>query len=442
VLAADPGDAVRSAFMTQAGERAVKRLRDLGEHAVAGDEHQRVVERRLGIDELFGLLRAVHARELACEDLEVAVSGAGGREPAGLDLDRAHRLDRLSHQAAVCVAPAEHELQDHGIQQIPALVREDLLSLCRAHADEAPLLEPPDRLADHLAAASEPRFELGLARKPVELRRTAVDDLVQQRERDLAIPACHWSAIESAGARTVNGRAGKPVSVARALTGTARLHSVGFVSCPPQIRVVTAAGSPLLLDGVARTIRQDSGFRLVAELVDGPAALDAIREHRPDVAVLEIELPELDGRRVLEAVIRDELPTRVLLLAGDAPPETAFEAVATGARGYLSKRTTADELRNAVRRAAHGDTVLCSEAQSSLADEVRLRHRDDPGLLTARQLEIVRLMAAGRTMPDIARALQVERSTVRTHVDLLYARLGVAERAQAVGEAVRRGLID
>lgn len=209
-----------------------------------------------------------------------------------------------------------------------------------------------------------------------------------------------------------------------------------------QIRVVTGVGSPLLLDAVARSIRQDSGFRLVAERVDGQAALAAIREHRPDVAVLELGMPELDGRRVLAAVNRNEVPTRVLLLAGDAPPETAFEAVAMGARGYLSKRTTADELRSAVRRAARGDTVLCSEAQSSVADEVRLRHRDDPGLLTARQLQIVRMMAAGRTMPDIARELQVELSTVRTHVELLYARLGVAERAQAVAEAMRRGLID
>jgi two-component system, NarL family, nitrate/nitrite response regulator NarL len=232
------------------------------------------------------------------------------------------------------------------------------------------------------------------------------------------------------------------VSVARALTGRCHRHSVTRVQSASQIRVVTAVGSPLLLDGVARSLRQDSSFQLIAERADGPDALDAIRELRPDVAVLEVEMPILDGRRVLEAVIRDELPTRVLLLAGDVPQETAFEVIAMGARGYLSKRTTADELRNAVRRAARGDTVLCSEAQSSVADEVRLRHRDDPGLLTSRQLQIVRMMAAGRTMPDIARALQVELSTVRTHVELLYARLGVSERAQAVAEAMRRGLID
>jgi two-component system nitrate/nitrite response regulator NarL len=211
---------------------------------------------------------------------------------------------------------------------------------------------------------------------------------------------------------------------------------------PSQIRVVTAVGSPLLLDGVGRSIRQDSTLRLVAERADGPAALAAIRELRPDVAVIEVEMPVLDGRAVLESVIRNDLPTRVLLLAGDARPETAFEVVAIGARGYLSKRTTADELRSAVRRAARGDTVLCSEAQSSLANEVRLRHHEDQGLLTPRQLQIVRLMAAGRSMPDIARDLQVELSTVKSHVELLYARLGVSERAQAVAEAMRRGLID
>lgn len=226
------------------------------------------------------------------------------------------------------------------------------------------------------------------------------------------------------------------------LTGRSRLPSVRCVPYPAQIRVVTAVGSPLLLDGVARSIRQDSGLRLVAERADGAAALEAIRELQPDVAVVEVEMPALDGRRVLESVIRNELPTRVLLLAGDVPRETAFEVVARGAGGYLSKRTTPDELRSAVRRAAHGDTVLCSEAQSSVAGEVRLRHRDDQGLLTSRQLEIVRMMAAGRSMPDMACELHIELSTVRTHVEQLYARLGVNERAQAVAEAFRRGLID
>jgi two-component system nitrate/nitrite response regulator NarL len=214
------------------------------------------------------------------------------------------------------------------------------------------------------------------------------------------------------------------------------------VATTAQIRVVTAVASPLLLDGVARSIRQDSGLRLVAERADGPAALEAIREHRPEVAVVEVEMPTLDGRRVLDSVIRNDLPTRVLLLAGDVPPEIAFEVVARGAGGYLSKRTTADELRSAVRRAAGGDTVLCPEAQSTVANELRLRHHDDQGLLTPRQLEILRMMAAGRSLPDIARELQVELSTVRTHVEQLYARLGVKERAQAVAEAFRRGLID
>jgi two-component system nitrate/nitrite response regulator NarL len=401
-----------------------------------------VVERRLCVDEAFRLRCFVHTRQLTGENVEVAVSSSSRGESSGIDLDHADRLDRLPQQASVEVAAAQHEREHRGIEQIPTVVRENLLSLGCAHSDEASFLEPPDRFADHLPAASESIRDHGFARKPLVLRRPSVDDLPQQGLRDVEIPASHCSAIESASLWTGNAEAGRPLSGVTALKSRLRLHSVRIVPHPSQIRVMTAVGSPLLLDGVARSIRQDSSLRLVAERADGPTALDAIRELRPDVALLEVDMPILDGRRVLEAVIRNELPTRVLFLAGDVRPETAFEVVAMGARGYLSRRTTADELRSAVRRAARGDTVLCSEAQSSLADEVRLRHHEEPGLLTARQLEIVRLMADGRTMPDIARELQVELSTVRSHVELLYARLGVSERAQAVAEAMRRGLID
>ncbi len=205
---------------------------------------------------------------------------------------------------------------------------------------------------------------------------------------------------------------------------------------------MAADPQPLYRDALARTFRQDSAFQVVGEHADGRAALTAIRQLQPDVAVLEVDMPVLDGRRVVDAVARERMRTGVVLLASDVTPAQAFDAVAAGARGFLSKRSTGDQLRRAVRRAAGGDTVLCADAQSVLAGEIRLRHAGDRCRLGPREQQVVELIAQGLSVPEIARRLQIAPSTVKTHVEHLYERLGVSERAQAVAEAMRRGLLD
>jgi two-component system, NarL family, nitrate/nitrite response regulator NarL len=216
---------------------------------------------------------------------------------------------------------------------------------------------------------------------------------------------------------------------------------MGAAATRRPIAVVVADGQPLFLDGLARAIRQDRRLRLVAAREDGRAALDAIRELRPDVAVVELGLPALDGRRVAAAVARDTLPTAVVVLTDDPGP-AAFEAVAGGARGCLSKRVEAAAVRDAVVRVATGEAVLCREHQSLLAREIQLRHRGERDLLNARQCEVLGLMAEGLTNGQMAPRLGIAPSTVKTYCRQIYQRLAVRDRTEAVAEGMRRGLLD
>jgi two-component system nitrate/nitrite response regulator NarL len=210
----------------------------------------------------------------------------------------------------------------------------------------------------------------------------------------------------------------------------------------PAITVLAADRHPLFLDAVARTIRQDSGMRLVGEECDGRAALAAIRRLAPDVAVVDGTLPQLSGDRVLQAVSRERLRTRILLLSGIVDPGAAYRAVAAGAAGVLSKSVSADQIRRAIRRAAAGRVALCEDTQLGIAEQIRIRARDEPPILSAREQEVLMLVADGMTAPAIARRLQLATSTVRTHIDHLYEKLGASERAQLVAKAMRRGLIE
>jgi two-component system, NarL family, nitrate/nitrite response regulator NarL len=208
-----------------------------------------------------------------------------------------------------------------------------------------------------------------------------------------------------------------------------------------QIRVVAADPQPLFLDGLTRAIRQDSRFRLVAAQDDGRGALDAIRTLRPDVAVIALDLPDLDGRRVAAAVAREALPTAVVVLAADGGRD-GFDAVAGGAQGCVSKRAGAEVVRDAIRRVATGEAVLCREQQSLVMRELQLRHRGERDILTARQRSVLAMMADGLTCAQMGARLHVAASTAKTYCRQVYQRLGVGDRAEAVAEGMRRGLLD
>jgi two-component system, NarL family, nitrate/nitrite response regulator NarL len=192
----------------------------------------------------------------------------------------------------------------------------------------------------------------------------------------------------------------------------------------------------------ARMLLEAEGFEVIGEAEDGESALRAIRELQPDVALLGVPLAGLGADRVAHAVALDDLPTRVVLLLGRPDGEGAFEALAEGVAACLTRAVEPDALRRAVAAAARGETVLAPELQTGLAREIRLRHSERGPLLTARERQVIRMIADGRSTAQIARRLHLSPATVKTHIGHAYEKLGVSDRAAAVAASMRRGLLE
>lgn len=210
----------------------------------------------------------------------------------------------------------------------------------------------------------------------------------------------------------------------------------------PRVRVLVADDHPVYREGVARAIKARPEFELVAEAADGRQALDLVKEVSPDVAVLDVQMPGLQGSDVLKAIQRDGLPTRVVLLSAHVDSDTVYRAVASGVGAYLSKESSRDRICEAVAAVARGEVVLSAEVQAGLASEIQIRERDERPALTPREHEILVLTANGHSAPDIGKQLHLSQSTVKTHLKSLYEKLAVNDRAAAVAEAMRRGLLE
>jgi two-component system nitrate/nitrite response regulator NarL len=210
-----------------------------------------------------------------------------------------------------------------------------------------------------------------------------------------------------------------------------------------RVSVVVADDHPLFREGIERAVRERPELELLGSAKDGREALELVRELQPAVAVLDLRLPGLDGLQILNAVTRDATPTRVLILSASGDPELVYRAVQGGAAGYFRKEADRHTILDAISAVARGRTVIDPELQAGVFDQIRLRGTDeDRPILTAREKEVLALMAEGLSGPQIADRLIVALPTVKTHQARLYEKLGVSERAAAVAEAMRRGLLE
>lgn len=210
-----------------------------------------------------------------------------------------------------------------------------------------------------------------------------------------------------------------------------------------RVRVLIADDHPLFREGIVRAVKERPDLELVGEATDGREALELIRETGPDVAVLDIRMPELEGTQVLSALRREELATEVVFLSAFMEPELAYKTVAEGAKGYLSKESSRQEICDAIVSVAHGGTAWAPEVQTGLAQEIQRRERADGSPeLTAREAQVLRMIAEGLSAPEIGRQVHLSPTTVKSHLHTLYEKLGVSDRAAAVAEAMRRGLLE
>lgn len=213
------------------------------------------------------------------------------------------------------------------------------------------------------------------------------------------------------------------------------------------IRVGIADDEALVRGGLAVLLRHEPGFEVVGEAADGLSALRLAREQQPDVLLMDIRMPGIDGLEATRRLAAEpELTTRILILTTFDHDENVFAAVRAGASGFLPKDTEPDKLLEAIRTVAAGDALLAPRATRRLIEEFR---RSTPVLaapgeldqLTERELEVLRLVAAGTSNAEISEQLVISYATTKTHVSRLLYKLGARDRAQLVVIAFDSGIV-
>lgn len=208
------------------------------------------------------------------------------------------------------------------------------------------------------------------------------------------------------------------------------------------VRVLVADDHPVYRDGVARAISERPGLELVGVATDGREAMAGIRDLTPDVAVLDVRMPGLSGVEIVAEIGRERIPTRVLLLSAQSDGQLIFDGVSVGASGYLLKDADRSDICAAVEAIAAGRAVLAPEAQTALAHGVRLRGATRGPAVSAREREVLGLTAEGLSAPQIGERLHLSPATVKSHLQNVYEKLGVSDRAAAVATAIRLGLLE
>jgi two-component system nitrate/nitrite response regulator NarL len=210
-----------------------------------------------------------------------------------------------------------------------------------------------------------------------------------------------------------------------------------------QVSIVVADDHPVYRDGLVRLVREQPEFELAGACRDGDEALAAIEAKAPDVALLDLHLPRRDAIDVLrELRIRGHTATRVVLISVSDDGATVHRSIAAGAAGYLVKDAGPTEICDALSAVASGRTVLPVGLHAGLAAEIQDQAGASEPLLSAREEEVLRWTAEGRSAREVAAQLVVSTATVKTHLQHIYAKLDVSDRAAAVAKAMRRGLLD
>ncbi len=205
------------------------------------------------------------------------------------------------------------------------------------------------------------------------------------------------------------------------------------------IRIVIADDHSVVRQGLRMFLALDEELEVVGEAQNGAEALELAHKLKPDVVLMDLLMPVMDGITAIGAIRREVPEVEVIALTSVLEDASVVGAVKAGAIGYLLKDTQADELRRAIKAAAEGQVQLAPQAAARLLREVRTP--ESPEALTERETDVLRLLAMGRANKEIARELDIGEKTVKTHVSNILGKLGVQSRTQAALHAVRSGLV-
>ena len=204
------------------------------------------------------------------------------------------------------------------------------------------------------------------------------------------------------------------------------------------IRLLVVDDHPVFRDGLSSLFARDQEFVVLGEAADGTEAVRLAEELLPDVILMDLRMPGMDGVTAITELARRGIAARVLVLTTYDTDSHVLPAIEAGATGYLLKDAPRDELLRAVRAAARGESVLSPAVAARLMSRVR---SPGAGPLSQREIQVLEMVASGATNRQAAARLFVTEATVKTHLLNIYAKLGVSDRAAAVAEAFNRGLL-
>jgi DNA-binding NarL/FixJ family response regulator len=212
------------------------------------------------------------------------------------------------------------------------------------------------------------------------------------------------------------------------------------VTDPEPIRVVIVDDHPALRDGVRGDLDRSGIASVVGEAGDGEEAIEIVREQAPDVVVMDLDLPTVSGIEAIRAIVQGSPGAKILVLTVSDAEADVLEAVKMGAHGYLLKTSTADQLVDGVRRVHEGDAVFTPALAGLVLSEFRRAAQPEESGLTARENEILRLVAKGYAYGEIAEQLYISRKTVQNHVRNILTKLQLRKRYELMRYAIRRGM--
>jgi DNA-binding NarL/FixJ family response regulator len=203
----------------------------------------------------------------------------------------------------------------------------------------------------------------------------------------------------------------------------------------PRLGVLIADDHSVLRQGLVSLIGFEADMMVVGEASNGREAVDLWKQHRPDVILLDLRMPELDGVAVIKQIRADDENARIIVLTTFDGDEDIYRAIQAGAKGYLLKDVPREALIDSIRRVYAGETCVPVHLANKLAERVR------GGSVSEREIDVLKLMAQGKSNKEIGSVLFVSAGTVKSHVKSIFAKLNVNSRAEAVANAAHRGLI-
>ena len=204
----------------------------------------------------------------------------------------------------------------------------------------------------------------------------------------------------------------------------------------PRIRVLIADDHGVVREGLVSMIRRNKGdMTVVGEASNGREAIDLWKQHRPDVTLLDLRMPELDGVEAINEIRGEDEKARIIVLTTFGGDEDIYRAIQAGAKGYLLKDVPREALMDCIRRVHAGETSVPVHLVAKLADRV------SGDTLSQREIEVLKLMAQGKSNKEIGSELFISEGTVKSHGSAIFAKMNVVSRTEAVADATRRGLI-